>query len=585
MQLTGAEMMVEYLIKERVPYIFIGPPGPLAFLDALYHKQDSIKAIQVRHEQIGAFMADGWFMASHRPGVFCVHGSPGLQNTVIGLATSFVHGSAVIAITRNTSTQFWGRGGHQEIGVKADADSSSVCKPIVKQAWEVIRVDKIPEIMHRAFNVATTGNPGPVLISVPVDLFDQSAELEIPEPHQHKPWGLPMGDPSSLERMAEILMTSNRPVLIAGGGVVLSESSEEVLELAERLSIPVATTYSGKGAFPEDHILSVCAVGAWGTRCANRIVTEADTILALGTRLSQFTTNAWAKGNPFSIPPAKLLQIDINPHEIGRNFAVEVGVVGDLKSSLRYILQLLEKKGFKRASDYFDWSQKAATYRDEWNRELFPRLNSSQRPIQPERAIKELRDLLPKEAIVLADAGNNRGHICNLWTTYAPQTLIMDSGNVAMGYGPSAALGVQLARPDKLVVSISGDGGFTQVNTVLATAAEYSIPVKWVILNDQALGHIVFLQKEFFESRLLCTKFEKVADHSTYDLHFPTLAKAYQVPSERVEHPSDLRDAIARMIKSDGPYLLDILIDPDSKMYYELLPPYKYYTRKGEPRK
>jgi acetolactate synthase-1/2/3 large subunit len=579
MKMTGAQMIVESLIKQKVPYVFFGPPGPCAFLDAFYDHQEKIKPILIRHEQVGANMADGWFKGSHQPGVFCVHGGPGLQNTVIGLATSLVHSSAVIAIAGITSTQWWGKGGHQELGVKEDADSSSICKPIVKQTWGIVRADRIPEIMHRAFNVATTGKPGPVLLSVPVDMFNQAADVEISDPPHHKPQRLPMGDPSSLERMAEILTAAERPVLIAGGGAIISECGPELQKLAEKLSIPVATSYSGKGAFPEDHILSISAVGAWGTRCANRLISEADTVLALGTRLNQSIANGWSYGDPFAIPPTQLLQIDINPHEIGRNLPVEVGAVGDLKSSLQYILQLLEQKGVKpRAGS--SWAKKAAAYREEWNKELFPRFQSPQKPIQPERAIKELRDLMPKDAIVLADAGNNRGHICNLWTTYAPQTLFMDSGNVAMGYGPSAALGVQLARPDKLVVSISGDGGFTQVNTVLATAVEYSIPVKWVVLNDQALGHIVFLQKEYHGSRVLCTRFEKVADHSTYDLHFPTLAKAYHVPSERVENPSDLRDAIVRMIKTDGPYLLDIVIDPESKIYYEL----PYHFPKAKPK-
>jgi acetolactate synthase-1/2/3 large subunit len=578
MQMTGAQMIVESLIEERVPYMFVGPPGPCALVDALYHRQDKIKSILVRHEQVGANMADGFFKASHRPGVFCVHGGPGLQNTVIGLATSLVHSSAVIAIAGITSTQWWGKGGHQELGTKEDADSSAICKPIVKQTWGIVRPDRIPEIMHRAFNVATTGKPGPVLLSVPVDMFTQSADVEISKPAQHRPQR-PMGDPASLERIAQILTAAERPVLIAGGGVILAECGAEVQKLAEKLSIPVATSYSGKGAFPEDHILSVSAVGAWGTRSANRLISEADTILALGTRLNQSIANGWSYADPFAIPPTRLLQIDINPHEIGRNFPVEVGVVGDLKSSLQYILQFLEKKGAK-ASAGSSWAKKAAAYREDWNRELFPRFNSAQTPILPERAIKELRDLLPRDAIVLADAGNNRGFICNLWNTYAPQTLFMDSGNVAMGYGPSAVLGAQLARPDKLVVSISGDGGFAQVNTVLATAVEYSIPVKWVVLNDRALGHIVFLQKEYHGSRVLCTRFETVADHSTYDLHFPTLAKAYHVPSERVERPSDLRDAIVRMIKTDGPYLLDIVIDPEAQIYYEL----PYHFPKARPK-
>lgn len=459
MEMTGAQMMAESLIRQGVSHIFVGPPGPCAFVDALYPRQDVIKPILVRHEQVGANMADGFFKAGHKPGVFCVHGGPGLQNTVIGLATSLVHSSAVIAIAGITATRWWGKGGHQEMGVKEDADSNAICKPIVKQTFGVVRPDRIPEIMHRAFNVATMGKPGPVLVSVPVDIFPQTADVEISEPEQHRPQHLPMGDPSSLEQMAAILASARRPVLIAGGGAMIAECGAEVRQLAEKLSIPVATSYSGKGAFPEDHALSISAVGAWGTRCANRVISEADVILALGTRLNQSIANGWSYADPFAIPPSRLLQIDINPHEIGRNFPVEVGAVGDLKSSLRYIIQVLEKRGVQPPAD-LSWARKAAACREEWQRELFPRFHSAQTPIQPERAVRELRDLLPRESIVFADAGNNRGHICNLWTTYAPQTLFMDSGNVAMGYGPSAALGAQLARPDQLVVSISGDGGF-----------------------------------------------------------------------------------------------------------------------------
>jgi acetolactate synthase-1/2/3 large subunit len=569
MQMSGAEMMVEALIKEKVPYVFFGPPGPLAFLDAFYNKQDKIKPMLVRSEQVAAFMADGWFKASHRPGVLCVHGGPGLQYAVVGLTTSLLHCSSVVAIAGITATRWAGRGGHQEQGIKADADSSSVCKPVVKYAWDLCRTDRIPDTMLRAFNVACSGRPGPVLVSVPVDLFTQSADVEIADPRLHRPQHNPMGDPSSLERIADIVRQAARPVIVAGGGAILAECSAELQELAEKFSIPVVTSYSGKGAFPEDHVLSVCAVGGKGTRCANRVVSEADTVLALGTRLNQAVTNSWARGEPFAIPPARLLQIDMNPDEIGRNYPVEVGAVGDLKSSLRYILQLPAMQGARRA-ELSDWARKAATYREEWNQELFPRLNAARKPIQPERAIRELRDLLPKDAIVLGDAGSNRGHLCNLWTTYDPQTLFMDTGNVSMGYGPSAALGVQLARPDKLVVSISGDGGFTQVNTVLATAVEYCIPAKWVILNDRSLGHIAYLQRAHFGAREICTRFENVKDRSPYDLDFPTMAKAYHMPAGRVEDPADLRDAIAEMIKTEGPYLLDIVIDPQSTIYYEL---------------
>jgi acetolactate synthase-1/2/3 large subunit len=559
----GAEIIVDCLVDRGVPYVFVGPPTnqQFAFLDALYDRTDRIRPIVVRHEAQAPLMADGWFKATRRPGVFNVGTGPAIANSVLGVMSSYSCGAGIIGISGQAPTSLWGRNAMQEVQGKTWADGHRILEPIVKRYWQVPNARRLPEVIGQAFTTAVSGRPGPVLVDVPMDVLEAPVD-DVPRPVQAAP-SRPGGDPEAVRHALELLGAAPRAVILAGGGAAGADASAELVRVAEKLRLPVVTTTTGKGVIPADHPLAFGAIGVMGSAPAMRAAAEADVVLALGTRLTEWTTSSWLPGLPFERSRTRLIQVDIEPTEIGRSFPVELGIAGDVRHVLAQLLALpTDERGSygTRPEGRDAWLRDLETLRDDdSNRATAPPAAGT---VRADAFIRSLRGVLPRDAIVLPDAGNHGSLMDNIWPAYEPQTYIVDKGSHAMGYAPCAALGVKLARPERTVVVVTGDGSFTQVNWVLATAQEHGIAVKFVIIDDGALGGCVGAQEAFFDGRIIGTRFEIHSTGAPYRQDFVQLAAAYGVPAGAIDDPSEVSDAIRRMVQEPGPYLLVVSADP-----------------------
>jgi acetolactate synthase-1/2/3 large subunit len=504
-------------------------------------------------------MAEGWFRATGKVGVFHVGAGPGLANTVIGVMSAYTCGSGIMGISGQAHTDFWGRNAMQEIQGKTYAEGHRILEPIVKRYWQVSNPRQITNVLNQAYSTALTGRAGPVLIDVAMDLFEKECESDDPRPGNHRPTGTPAGDPAALQQAFELLLKAKTPVMLCGRGVVAAEAWAEAKEVAERFSMPVVTTFNGKSAIPADHPLAVGPVGVPGIATANEALRGADLVLALGTRFTEWSTSSWKRGLPFDFSGARLIQVDIVPDEIGRYYPVAVGIQGDLKHVLGAWVDAARSDAPPSNAAASEFASRIRTARDEERRRLRRWDACDDVPIRPERVLGELREMLPRDAIVMPDAGNHSSLFQNSWDVYEPKTYIGDNGIHAMGYAPAAALGVKLGCPKQEVVAVTGDGSMTQVNWVLATAAEYDIPVKFVVLNNSALGSMVAVQENAFDGRVLCTRFIDHSSREPYVQDFSLLAKSYNVASSRITEPGGIRSAIDVMLKQEGPYLLEVM--------------------------
>ena len=565
-QTSVARRIVDHLVDRGCRYIFVGPATnhQFAFINALYERRHELQPILVRHEAMAPLMAEGWYRVTHRPGIFHVGAGPALANSVLGVMSAYTCGSAVIGISGQVNTRFWGRNGMQEVQGQTYAEGHRILEPVLKRYWQVSHPYKVGEVLNQAFSTAQSGRPGPVLIDIPMDVFEMNCDKDEFTPPPQDTVGRPAGDPKHVGRAVELLKAAKRPVLLCGGGVILSEATEEVLRLAEVLRLPVVTSLTGKGAIPDDHPLAAGPIGAMGVEPAMRLVREADVLLSLGFRFGEHSTSGWTRALPFAIPPTKLIQVDIEPVEIGRYFPVEVGIQGDIKNVLAQMLDAAHMESEANASERPSIAQ-LATDREVHRAARRERAAADTGLVNPHRLVAELRAQLSRDSILLPDAGNNGNFFNSDWDVFEPQTYIVDRGSAAMGYAPAAALGVQLAAPTKQVVVVTGDGCMTQVNWVLGTAREYGIPVKFIVLNDGALGGCVSVQESVFGGRMLCTTFQ---DHNTGEpllQDFAKLAESYGVAGSMVSSNSELSDAISQLLAHEGPCLLDTRIDPHAR--------------------
>jgi len=558
---TGGEIVAEYLIKENIPYA-VGIPGHgnLGLIDALRDRSDKISMIQVRHEQSAAHLADGYFRASGKPLAVLTSIGPGAANLVIGAATAYVDSTAMILFTGETHSYSFGRGIFQEIDRQVWADFYSVMRPIVKRTWNISRVDQLPKVLPDAFRWALTGRPGPVHITLPMDIQANSIETEIPDPIRHRPTGRIRADPERILDAAKLLAKAQRPVVVAGGGVILADASRELIAFAEFTGAPVITTLMGKGAIPEDHPLSALYGGAKGSDIGNKVAREADLILAVGCRFSDQSTSSYKPGVTYSIPPTKLIQVDIDPTEIGKNYPVEVGLVGDAKTVLADLFEAVEKivkRKDYQTSTYFKELKKG---KEVW----LAKIKSLQKvvggKITTSLFLKELRDTLDRKTIFVGSAGHAQAQLFQEFPIYEARTHLSSGGFSTMGWCIPAALGAKLAKPERTVVSIGGDGDFFMCGHELATAVQFDIPIIHCLLNNQMFGSIRDLQiDKYGKGRDYATEFlDRSGERYTPD--FAKIAEAYKCHSERVEKPGELKNAIKNCIESGKPSLIETMI-------------------------
>ena len=558
MKLTGGEIVVEYLIREKVPYI-AGIPGHgcLGLVDALMKRKDEISVLQVRQEMSGVHLADGYYRTSGKPLAVFTSIGPGAINTAIGLATAYVDSTAVLALTGDTHVHMFGRGVLQEIERTHSANFPRVLEPIVKRYWQAVSVNQLPHIMQRAFSQMLGGRRGPVLIDLPMDVQADSADVKIPDPQDRNLAMRIKADPAAIEKAASLMNSSKRPVILAGGGVNTARAWEELKTLAEYIGAAVVTTMMGKGCFPENHPLYGWHAGSKGTTVGNTLCSKADVLLAVGCRFADETASSYRRGISFSIPPTKLIHADIDAGEIGKNYPVEVGLVGDAKSILADLLDATIKSAPKRGRKKAEYLKEIQALTRKWLSGIAKLQNAKKTPPTISCALKELREELPEEAIVACSSGNVQAQILQEFPFTQPRTLLTTGGFSTMGWAVPAAMGAKLARPDVPVVAAVGDGDFMMTMQEMATAVQHDIPIVVFLVDNQGWLAIKDLQMAAYgEDHGYACDFEKGGKPFSPD--FKKIAEAFGCHAERATKAEQIRPALKRALKSGKPAVVHV---------------------------
>lgn len=561
--MTGAMYMAECLRQEGVTKVF-GQCGHTnyALIDACHRL--GIEYVSFRHEQMAAHAADAYFRVTHKLAILNVHLSPGLTNALTGVATAAADSTPMVVITGNTPSYHHAREPHQGIRFHADASQGDIYRPVCKRVWRVDDAKFLPDVMPRALNVAQTGRPGAVLLDIPMDVFSAHIDPPTQETSSRRPeYGRSAGAPDGVAEAAHLLLTARSPAIFAGNGVLLSEAWDDLRALAESITAPVATTLMAKGALPEDHPLACGMTGIWGTRVANEVMREADVILAVGTAFGEADCSSWRPEHTFAIPPTRLVQVDIDPQEIGKIYPVAVGLVGDAKAVLRQLVEAV--RGQPPARDLVGRRLSDLDgRRTAWRSELAASQHDDGVPIHPARLLQEIAAVAPPDAIYVTDVGWNKNGAGQQLFARLPQTFITSGGLATMGFAPAAAIGAKIGAPDRKVICLVGDGGFLSVCGALTTAVELGIPVVWIVFNNFCFSTIRTVGVTYFKNSY-GTEFT-TPDGAPYNPDFPMLAKAFGVEAARVDDPADLSKALQTALASDRPYLLEVRTRGDVPM-------------------
>lgn len=554
MKRTLAHLMVDYLERRGVEFVF-GLCGHtnIAFLDAL-KDSSKIRFISVRHEQIAATAADGYARVKGKTGVVLTHLGPGLTNAVTGVANAAMDSVPMVVIAGDVPSYYYGRHPHQEFNMHSDASQYEIYRPFVKRAWRLERADLAPQILDRAFRLAESGRPGPTLISVPMDLFSEHVDESLFE-RTYRDSGCTRPPAISRETalaIAKALIEAERPVIHVGGGVLAARATEQLQELAEHLSIPVSRTLMGQGAMSDLHPLMLGMTGFWGTKFTNSMTANADLILALGTRFAEADSSSWYEGVTFS-NKSRVIQVDIDVAEIGRNYPVEIGAVADLKEALIAICAAVKELHPQPREN------KALIERIEQEKRAFAESNrdisaDGRFPMTPQRILQDVRRLMPEDGLIFTDVGWNKNGVGQQFPVTRPGTIHHPSGLATMGFGPAAVLGAKLAAPDRKVVTLVGDGGFGANPSVLATAVEQGIAVVWVVMNNMAFGTIAGLEKAHYGTTFGTTF---AANGQPYSPEWAEIARGYGIKARKVTAADEFAQFFAEALQSDEPFLID----------------------------
>ena len=553
---TGAEALTAQLESFGVEYVF-GTCGHtnIALLDAI--GRSSIRFVIARHEQAAAHAADGYARASGKPGVLLMHVGPGMMNGVTGVATAALDSVPLVAITGDVPSYMYGRHPHQEVNLHSDADQTAIYRPFVKRAWHAHRVEDLLRFTERAFWTATSGRPGAVLLNVPMDLFnrpvlDQRTGAAHPMPRRATAPALPERD---ADRIAAILVEAERPLIYVGGGLNRAEGRRAVTELAEHLDIPVIHSLMAKGTVPDDHPLLLGMPGFWGLEATNSYAREADVVLAIATRFAETDASSWNPEYTWRFPPSRLIQIDLDPAEIGRNFPVEIGVVADAGPAIASIVDAVRRRSPVGTSRPGLRERIRSTRTDLFERSA-ERGRSDQFPLRPERILADVRATVPPDAILVTDVGWNKNGVAQCYPLPSPGRFITPGGASTMGFGPAAAVGVQLADPERVVVALIGDGGMGAQLPALPMAVEQGLPVIFLVMNNRAHGTIADLQAANFGRSYGC-EFTDPAGNP-YSPDFAALGRACGADGYTIDKPADLAEALRAAIGRRRPAVLDV---------------------------
>ncbi len=540
MKKTGAQILCESLIKEGVEVIFGILGGAVLPIYDTFPQYPQLRHILVRHEQGAAHAADGYARATHKAGVCIATSGPGATNLVTGIADAYMDSSPIIAITGQVARPFIGKDGFQE------ADITGITLPITKHNYLVAGAAELAKTVKEAFYIAQTGRPGPVLIDIPRDVQQEEVEFVYPDKVDLPGYKfVSKGHSVQIKRAAKLINEAERPVIIAGRGIIISQAFDEFKELAEKAQIPVVSTLLGIGAFPGNHVLSLGMLGMHGMAYANMAVQNADVIVAIGMR---FDDRATANTKDFA-PQARIIHIDIDPAEIGKNVPVDIPIVGDAKSVLETINKEIENR------NHLDWLSQLEQWRSE-----HPSLEIRQNDeLLPQYVIHQISELTQGDAIIVTGVGQNQMWAAQHYVYTKPNSLISSGGLGTMGFELPAAIGAKVGRPEEMVWCVAGDGGFQMTIQELATIAQENIAIKIAIINNGYLGMVRQWQELFYARRYVDTKL--------WNPDFVKIAEAYDIPGVRVKRREEVIPAIQKAMDYPGPFLIDFIVEPEENVY------------------
>ena len=548
--MSGSQILLECLVRENVDCIFGYPGGvTLPLYDALY--DHPIRHILVRHEQNAAFAAEGYARSTGRVGVCCATSGPGATNLVTGLVDSMMDSIPVVAITGQVSSKLIGSDAFQE------ADTFGITRSCTKHNFLVKTIAELPQAVHEAFYIASSGRPGPVLVDIPKDVFQAQAHYT-PVSSIHLP-GYKVfteGHTGQIRRAAQMIWQSKRPFVYAGGGIIAADASEELREFVELVEAPAVTTLMGLGALPAGHPNYISMPGMHGSYAANMGMSGTDLLIALGVRFDDRVTGRLAA----FAPHAKVIHVDIDPAEIGKNRVADLPIVGDVKRVLEKLNKVLQELApqsrEQNVSGRADWRRQIRDWKEE--HPLTPEVSTSE--IKPQHVMREIDRLSGGRAIVTSDVGQHQMWAAQFIRFNSPRLWINSGGLGSMGFGLPAAIGAQFARPDKLVFSIVGDGGFQMSIPELATIANHALPIKIIVVNNGYLGMVRQWQELFYNNRLSQVELNSFPD-------VEKLAGAYGFKGRTIEDVHQLAPALEEAVREPGPYLLNVRVAPYENVY------------------
>jgi acetolactate synthase I/II/III large subunit len=560
----GGELIAEFLVREKIPYVFgICGHGNVGLLDALYDVRDQVRLVAPRHEQTAGHMADGFFRVSHRPAATLTSTGPGSANLIMALAVAQTDSSALLSITANVPTSQFDRGPFQELNRHHQADFNSVIRPVVKRSFQPTRVEMLPLALRHAATTMTSGRPGPVNLDIPYNLFQERAEVALEPAWDGFNSRRSGACEEDVARAVDWLLAAERPVIFIGHGVTLSEAGVALTELAQRLSIPVISSPNGMGCLDMRDPLSLGFIGRNGAYPANQAGRHADLVLALGARFDDRSASSWLPGYSWNFPHTRLIHVDLDHAEIGRNYAPDLGILADARAFLEQLLSELDRRHTERTPRLRGWHAAIAGWRAEWAAFIRPGFEAHSTPIRPERIVADCRKVLPDDAIISLDSGIHHNWFMQFWEARRPQAMLNTWGYSGMGFGPSSILGAKLAAPERPCVAICGDGGFTMVPHVLCTAVEYEIPVVWVVWNNFAWAAIRDLQYAYFDGREIGTAFYRGPNREPYNPDFAAWAKAAGALGHTVTRSQDFASVLEQAVAANRPALIDVHVDAE----------------------
>lgn len=566
MKLTGGQIIMKYLEKEQVPYV-LGIPGHgiLSFFDALKEseKAGKVKYIQVKHEQSAVHIADGYYRTKGEPLATFTSIGPGALNTSIGLATAYVDSVPVFQVNGDTHTNMKGVGVLQEIERAQDSNFIRTMEPVTKRCWRAESVEQLPRLMQRAFNQMETGRKGPVVIGLPMDVAAEATEVNFDEIGTRKTASKPVGQKEYIEQAVELMKGAKRPVILAGGAVLRSDMEEKLVELAELWGAAVLTTMAGKSAFPEEHPLNGFHTGSKGTPVGIKLSSTADVILALGTRFADETTCSYKDGVGFSFPKTKLIQVDLEAAEIGKNYPCDCGIIGDVSKVTEQLIEEYKEK-VSASRDFMDngYTKEILELKKAWSKMLEEKRAVDFEHPTISQVIGIMNECLPEKTIISTSSGNTQAQLFQEYCFKNGQKHLTTGGFSTMGWAMPAAIGAKLAKPETPVVALMGDGDFMMTMQELSVMAQYNIPVVVLLLNNSGWMAIKDLQADVFgEEYMFGNDFMK--GEELYSPDFAEIAKNFGLYSEKVEKKEDVSGAIINALNSGRPALVEITVHRD----------------------